>query len=122
MVNTDAWGEVVNGPDTVRTIVESLTVGWPVIIGWTDERATHHDVLFAIVRDIHGPLQGIHPVAQRIPSSILFVSVMRVGAFGFVMERGTKFDDRYVAEKLGVGGATADALAALINDVVQELV
>lgn len=122
MVNTDTWGEVVNGPDTVRTIVDGLTNGWPVVIGWTDGRVTHHDVLFTIVRDIHGQLQGIHPVAQRIPSSILFVSVMRVGAFGFVMEHGAKFDDRYVAEKLGIGGATAEALAALINDVVQELV
>lgn len=122
MVNTDAWGEVVNGPDTVWMISQSLKAGCSAVVGWTDGRITHHDVLFTLAGDIYGRLQGIHPAAQRAPSRILFVSVMRVGAFGFVMERGTKFDNRYVAEKLGVGGATAEALTALINDVVQELV
>lgn len=122
MTNVDAWGEVVNGPDTVRTIVENLVAGWPTVIGWTDGRMSHHDVLFAIVRDIHGHLQGVHPTAQALPSTILFVSVMRVGAFGFVMEHDSSFTERYVAEKLGVGGATAVALAALINDIVKELV
>jgi hypothetical protein len=122
MVDTDTWGEVINGPNTVRTIVDGLKTGWPVVIGWTDGRASHHDVLFTVVKDIHGHLQGIHPTAQSIPSTILFVSVMRIGAFGFVMEHDATFVVRYVAEKLGVGGATAEALAALMNDVVKELV
>ena len=46
MMNVDDYGEIVNGPYTYKGIAGRLKEGESVIIGWTDEKYTHLDLLF----------------------------------------------------------------------------
>lgn len=116
-MDMDSWREVINGPQTINTIA-TLGVHYhiPVVIGWTDGRATHHDLLFAYSPQAFGRLQG-----GLRGYGYLFVSVMRMGAFGFEVKPGPLHPD-YVAEKLHVGGDTAFALAVLISGVMARII
>ncbi len=117
-VDMDEWCDIVNGDNTYRQITVDLNTHSSVIVGWTDGRSTHHDVLFTLRPAQHGSLQG----GLRGPT-YLFVSIMRRGCFGFrVAER--ELHPRYIAEKLGDSpeSPTCKALAELISGVMRELV
>lgn len=116
-MNHDAWGEIINGPGTVDTIARGLLYEKrSVIIGWTDGRTTHHDVMFTLEPFSHGNLQGgLHGIGY------LYVSIMRIGAFAFQLVDHPLSPD-YVSEKLRVGGETASALAALITAVRSKII
>ena len=106
----DDYGEVINAPETYQEIADTLK-RMNVLIGWTDGEGTHLDILFTAKADGFGTFQG------GVKDTDLFVSIMRMGAFGFEKEK----DDThagYYEEKLGDRlGSTADALAQLINGI-----
>lgn len=117
----DTWGVVINGPRTYFSIAQALRAGRSVAMGWTDGRSTLHGLLFATDADRVTFVPGINRAAQlhEVMDRVLFVSVLRVGAFGFVMD-GEQLHPDYVGEKLGTGSSvTSEALAALINGVMQ---
>lgn len=116
-MNYDSYGEVTNGSETYHGIAEELSVH-PVMVGWTDQNGTHLDILFSWTALAYGTFQG-----GITPRKDLFVSIMRVGAFGFEVN-DTETDPGYYAEKLTRGqflGSAAEPLADLINGVRKEL-
>lgn len=111
----DNYGEVINHQTTYQEVARILvSKEQPVILGWTDERSTHYDILFTynVWNEYHGQLQG------GIKRSDLFVSIMRLGAFGFEIEK-TDTHASYYSEKLGV---FSEELTELINGIKKELV
>ena len=120
-VKFDDCREVISCDETYAQIANDLWDCFSCVIGWTDEdRVTHHDICFCRPMAWHGTLQGIHPAAQR-PLGVLFVSILRVGAFGFVVDESV-LHANYVAEKLNIGaGKTSAEIAALINGVKRAL-
>lgn len=117
-VNFDEWREVVNGPETFAQLASNLREDGSVIIGWTDNRQSHLDILFTLRPIQHGSLQG----GLRGPS-YLFVSIIRKGCFGFDIASVAPLHPSYVAEKLGdsENSPTVAALAELISGVIEAL-
>lgn len=113
-MNKDEYGEVINGEKTYKEIAYQLKAGNSVIIGWTDEEYTHYDVLFSLNVVKEGELQ------RGLKWNDLFVSVMSIGAFGFLTN-----DEKasgYVGEKLGMGNnITTEKLTELINGIIKVL-
>ena len=121
-MRTDTWGDVVNGPETYAGIALELKEGRSIVLGWADGRSSHMDILFtAPTPMVCGMLQGLHPSLAQGRAALLFVSVMRRGCFAFPVYADETLHHEYVAEKLNVGGATAEALAQLINGVLDTL-
>lgn len=114
MMVLDEYGEVINGENTYKEIAYLLKSNNSVIIGWTDEEGTHFDVLFTLNAVKKGTLQG------GLRWNDLFVSIMRIGAFGFLTD-GEK-DSGYIGEKLGLGNnVTTEKLTELINGIIENL-
>ncbi len=115
----DEYEEVINGEATYSRIAEILNRDEDVIIGWTDGEGTHFDILFHCAPKKtwkFGHLQG------GVAPTDLFVSIMRVGCFGFE-SNNTDTNAGYYSEKLRIGGsATSEKLAELINGVKKLLV
>lgn len=112
-LSIDKWGEVTTSQETARGIAIALVVSGSALIGWTDGNATHHDILFCIVRDHCGNFQG-----GVNPKTHIFISVMRLGCFAFRLgenELATSYYDEKLAH------ATAD-MAKLFNMVRKEYV
>ena len=114
-MNYNKYDEVINGKDTYKSIAKSLKDGIPVLIGWTDGIDTHYDILFTYKVNKNGFVQG------GIKENDLFISIMRMGAFGFKTDSEKHFS--YIAEKLfnsrvddSVGKVTE-----LINGVIEEI-
>lgn len=116
-MNYNEYGEVINGEDTYKGIAEELSKN-AVLVGWTDQNGTHLDILFTLNALVYGTnIQG------GVKKTDLFVSIMRLGAFGFdPNEKETH--SGYYNEKLGTRdtlGPTADHLADLVNGVKKYL-
>lgn len=110
-MNKDDYGEVINGENTYKEISYQLKHGNSVIIGWTDGEGTHLDILFSVNVVKEGILQG------GLRWSDLFVSIMRIGCFGFTTD-GEKHSG-YVGEKLNLrDNVTTDKLTELINGII----
>ena len=93
-METDEYGEVINSEKTFENIAMILKKGKSIIIGWTDQNATHYDILFT-----GGAYKQEGNYLQRgLRGNELFVSVMSHGAFGFNLD-GEK-SSGYIAEKL----------------------
>lgn len=112
----DEYGTVLNAPETFEAIAKNIRGGFSVLIAWTDEEGTQFDILFARHPITNGPVQG------GIQSSDLFVSIMRIGAFGFDISN-TDTHPSYYAEKLHLrsGGLSCDKLAELINGIKKSI-
>ena len=115
-MNKDEYEEIINGYDTVIEISKRLKEGQSVIIGWTDEKYTHLDLLFNYKTYKEGMLQ------RGLRGYELYVSIISWGAFGFdVKER--EIHKGYISEKLNIRGEpTVSKLADLINGVIKELI
>ncbi len=116
-MNTDEYFEVINGEETYKEIASELKLNANVMIGWTDEHGSHLDILFSLNVKKEGNWQG------GLSQNDLFVSIMRVGAFGFrVGEIDTHYS--YYGEKLYLGAVslTTKKIAELINGVKKELI
>lgn len=115
-MNRDEYGEIVNGYDTVVEISKKLKNGQSVIIGWTDEKYTHLDLLFNYKTYKEGMLQ------RGLRGNELYVSVISIGAFGFDV-KDKEIHEGYISEKLNIhGGPTVSKLAELINGIIKELI
>lgn len=114
-MNKDEYGEVINGEETYKDIVCNLQNGNSVIIGWTDEKYTHLDLLFNYKTYKNGMLQ------RGLRGNELFVSIMSIGAFGFDVNDDEKRSG-YIAEKLNIyGEETKEKLTELINNIIRRL-
>lgn len=115
-MNKDQQGEITNGEATYGAIAEALTGIGAIIIGWTDGDGIHYDILFTRFPLFEGTIQG------GTEQDYLFVSIMRVGAWGFRVDLPQSLHENYVKEKLGVqGDAEAKALVELIEGVKARL-
>lgn len=114
-MNMNEYDEIVNGEKTYKKVAELLRQKIPVFIGWTDEKSTHYDILLTFEAESFGINQS------GLKSSDLFVSVMRIGAFGF--KTNSLKEPGYVAEKLFRGrlDESVESLTALINGIIREL-
>lgn len=115
--NFDEWQEVVNGPETYIAIASELLDHQCCIVGWTDGKMTHHDVLFTLSPKAFGSLQG-----GLRGEGYLFVSIMRRGSFAFAVRDHNNLHPDYVAEKLEEDrGITSQVLTELIKGVLKQL-
>ena len=112
-MNRDTWDVVINGQETYQDIWRQVIRGDTLLIAWTDGRGSMHDILFSIGKYKAGPINALHPALPV--QQVLFVSILRRGAFGFDYTDENALHPDYVAEKLNVGGGAAEALAALLN-------
>ncbi len=112
-VKTDEYGEIINHEATYKAIAARLNEGWSVIIGWTDQRMTHYDILFNLRAARIGHLQ------RGLNGRELFVSIIGFGAFGFDLNNSDRVGG-YISEKLGIKGSENE-INELINGVIKEL-
>jgi hypothetical protein len=111
--------EVINGPEIYSGIALELRTRGSALLGWTDGLGSHHELLFTLAPRAFGRSNlGLHG------PDCLFVSVMRIGAFGFKVPSPTPRHASYVAEKLfgeEHPDETSTALTDLVNGVVAAL-
>lgn len=111
----DNFGEVRNGKHTYDLIANYLLNNRSVIIGWTDEKYTHLDLLFNYVPFKQGMLQ------RGLKGNELYVSIIGIGSFGFNVSNSDKAAG-YISEKLNINGEpTVNKLAELINEIIRRL-
>lgn len=115
----DEYGTVQNDPKTYKGIVKLLKVYGSALIAWTDDEGTQFDILFT---RFHAPFQLTGSIQGGLRWNDLFVSIMRIGAFGFEIQKDTDTHAGYYEEKFGREmGSTSSKLAELINGVRKEL-
>ena len=116
-MNIDDYGEIINGSYTYKGIANRLKEGESVIIGWTDEKHTHLDLLFNFKTYKEGMLQ------RGLRGNELYVSIISLGAFGFDV-KDREIHEGYISEKLNIPyiEPTVSKLAELINSVIKELI
>ena len=112
-MNCDEYGEIINGNKTYKAVAEDLKNGHSVLIGWTDEKFTHYDVLLHYTVKFYGT-----NIQRGMKPYYLYVSIIGIGSTGFCTNC-EKFAG-YVQEKLNM---TSDCtkLTELINGVIKEL-
>lgn len=118
-MNIDKWGEVINGEETYKKIAEELTEGGKVIIGWTDQKYDHRDILFTYEpTHLGGTLQG------GLKWCYLYVSIIGFSCNGFLIKRKTnnrKYND-YLMEKLRLNDNPCNnKVCDLINGVIHAI-
>lgn len=119
-MNYDTYEEVINGEKTYKRIAEVLNNNKSCLIGWTDGQMSHFDILFTCNAMGFGHFQG------GVKPDDLFVSIMRVGCFGFETNN-IDTHSGYYTEKLTrgssnfFGDAGSEALGELINGVKKHL-
>lgn len=107
--------EVTNNKKLYQDITYKLAFHGACLIGWSDERGTHLDILFSTI----APFKSLGECRRGIRASYLFVSVMGVGAFGFDVS-DHKTHPSYYSEKLNLGWSSQE-VADLINGVKKSL-
>ena len=114
-MNFDTYGEIINGNGTYNTIAKHLIENKSCIIGWTDEKYDHRDILFTYRPIPYGTLQ------RGLRWCFLYVSIMGMSSMGFLIEadgNNTK-DDGYIKEKLNLcDNHCDDKICDLINGVI----
>lgn len=113
-MNYDKYDEVINGIETYKEIANKLLEEQTVGIGWTDEQATHLDIIFKLGLDTKcGSFQ------RGIGQNYLFVSIIDHTSYGFAPDSikvGT-----YIQEKLRMNDSCGDKLKELINGIIMEV-
>ena len=116
MMNINNYGEIINGAYSYKEVADRLNKGESVIIGWTDEKYTHLDLLFNYKTYKEGLLQ------KGLRGNELFVSIISIGAFGFDV-KNREIHKGYISEKLNIHGEpTVSKLGELINGIIKELI
>ncbi len=117
----DKYGVFKNNKKTYEWLAMNLDEYGYQFIAWTDEEMTQFDILFT---KLGHPLSMMGPVQGGLQWDYLFVSIMRMGCFGFEIKKNPDTYPSYYEEKLANGsnlGSTAKKLADLINGVRTEL-
>ena len=117
-MDKDKYNEIINGINTYREISHVIRMGRSVIIGWTDEKYTHLDILFSL-----NPYKEEKNYLQRGLRAIneLYVSIIGFGTFGFDIGKDEK-ESGYISEKLQINGEpTVEKLTELINGIIREI-
>ena len=112
-MNTDDYGEIINGKMTYNIIAEELKKGDTVGVGWSDEYCTHLDLIFKLGITKHGYFQ------RGIRQDNLFVSIIDHTCYAFKAD-SIKVGG-YIQEKLRMEDTCGDKLAELINGIIKEL-
>lgn len=114
----DKYEELYNSVKTYNAIAWMLAKTNSCIIGWMDGDGSHHDILFTLEPYQMGRLHG----GMRGPDN-LFVSVLRIGCFGFDIVRARGMHPSYIAEKLNLSltSSTTKSITDLINGVLAAL-
>lgn len=118
-MNIDKYNEVINGDITYKTIAETLLDTGKCIIGWTDQKYDHRDILFTYRPNwLGGNLQ------RGLRWCYLYVSIMGCYSMGFLIEADVdnrKFNS-YIMEKLRLNDNDCDnKICDLINGVIHEM-
>ena len=117
----DEYHTFQNSPKLYKWLAMNLQEFGYQFIAWTDNEGTQFDILFT---KLGHPLSMMGPVQGGMKWNDLFVSIMRLGSFGFTVEKKPQTHPGYYEEKLAVGhtlGSTAKKLATLINGVRDQL-
>ena len=114
-MNTNIYGEVINGKDTYFEIAKHLMKGESVGIGWTDEDSTHFDIIFTLGIAKYGLFQ------RGIKSNDLFVSIIDWSSYGFSTD-DVKLGG-YIQEKLRLSNYDIldEKVKELVNGVIEYL-
>ena len=91
-VKYDNYGEVINDKITYEYIVYILNSGGNILIGWTDENASHYDILFSLIERSFGTIHGGVKVNDKLSGA-------------------------YITDKLGVQGSEKE-FEELVNGVI----
>ena len=122
-MNFNGYNEVINGPATYKEIAEILKNKTPVLLGFTDNDATHYDILFNYGNIVH--LNRVHTAESTVQRGIretdLFVSILGTNSYGFNID--TTKHESYICEKLFNGRMdySVSEVAKLINGVIEEM-
>lgn len=117
-MNKDKYDEIINGEDTYRVIAENLLDTGKCIIGWTDQKYDHRDILFTYQPKKYGNLQ------RGLRWCYLYISIMDLTSMGFLIEMRTdnRKHENYIMEKLRLNNNHCDnKICELINGVIHEL-
>lgn len=113
-MNITEYNEVINGEDTFKTIAQNLKEKGSCLIGWTDEKYEHRDILFTYNTKQYGTIQ------RGIKGWYLFVSIMSMSCIGF-LPTDTK-ENGYILEKLQLSDNPCNQkICDLINGVIKKL-
>lgn len=118
-MNKDNYEEVINGNETFERIAKELKETGKCIIGWTDQKYDHRDILFTYKpKHLGGTLQ------RGLKWCYLYVSIMGHSCMGFLIEadRDNRKDPSYLKEKLKLNDNSCDdEICNLINGVINFL-
>ena len=116
-MDKDEYDEIINGKNTYKEIANKLKHRQAVIIGWTDERSTHLDILFTY----YTYKESGNYLQRGLRGNELFVSIIGIGAFSFDVNTNKKYPG-YIGGKLNLTEEpTCEKLAELINGIIKEL-
>ncbi len=116
-LNLDQFRQVTNGPATYDAIAAQLMTNGSCIVGWTDQKDTHWDVLFTVSPKSYGALQG--GIYGR---GYLYISIMKRSCFAFRIDHQEDRFPSYFAEKLSEDeGPSIEALTELVNGVMRKI-
>ena len=116
LYTTDEHGLVCNGEDTYRCAALDMRYRHQVVLNWTDQRGTALNIHLAYGPTRVGTLAGM---IDGGPNK-MWVGVAGHGCWAFEVQPGHLHAD-YIAEKLKVRGATAIAVAELLDNIRREL-
>ena len=114
-MNINKYEEVINGETTYKEIAKLLLQGKNVGIGWTDETATHLDIIFKLGLD-----NKFGCFQRGIKMQDLYVSIINWTSYAFKSD-SIKLGN-YIQEKLRMNNECGDKLAELINGIISELI
>ena len=107
----DVYGETINGEKTYKSIADMLKLGKSVLIGWTDELYSYHDILFSI------DVIKVGYIQRGIQGTNLFVSIISCTSYAFNID--SEKEGTYIQRKLGMMNETGDKLKELINGIIR---
>ena len=109
---TTDHGLICNGDDTYRCAALDLINRNHIVLNWTDRYGSALNILLSYSPTRVGTPSGLVDAGPHK----LWVGVAGHGCFAFDV-RTTHIHPDYVAEKLGVRGTTASALATLLTEI-----
>lgn len=89
-MNYNEYEEVINGEKTYKKIAKELNNDKCVLIGYSDEKFTHYDILFKYAVEKYGQVQ------RGLKVFYLYMSIIGLGAFAFRTDK--KIYESYIQQ------------------------